>query len=112
MSNQVQEIQIDITEAQNKMKDADALDRLHKNPDFKKIILEGYFQQQAAGLVAMRAHPAMQAETQQANLLRSIDAVGELQQFFSGIFQQGNTAKEAITQSEIELAEMADEGEI
>lgn len=107
----VEDIHLDISDAQAKVRKADALERLHNNADFKAIVLEGYFKEQAAGLVAMRAHPAMQNEREQANLLRGIDAIGEVQQYFSGIFQQGNMAAEAIRSAEHELEEMEQEGE-
>lgn len=108
----IEEIQIDITEAKETVAKADRLERLHKNEDFKAVILEGYFKEEAFRLVGLKAHPAMQGVEHQANIMKAIDAIGGLQQHFSQIFMMANQAEEAIRQAEYELAEMAEQGEL
>ena len=47
---QLQSIEISIEQAKEAISMAEALDRLHKNPDFQKVIREGW--QELAGLAA------------------------------------------------------------
>jgi hypothetical protein len=112
MSNAVEEIQVDIEDAKLAVEKADQLDRLHQNADFKALIVDGYFKSQAADLVQQKAYPSFQTPEIQAAISRSIDAIGELQQYFSGIFQQGMLQEEAIRQAQNELADMAEAGEL
>lgn len=108
----VQEIEVDIEDAKAVVAKADRLERLHKNEDFKAVVLEGYFKEEAQRLVQMKAHPAMQAEEQQKNVMKAIDAIGGLQQHFHQIFLMANQAEESIRQAQEELSEMAEGGEL
>ena len=110
MSNVVKEIEVDLEDAKAAVAKSEALERLHQNKDFKEVVLQGYFRDHAADLTSLLAHPAM---TQQRELiLRSIEAVGETQQYFSTVFQQGAMQAEAISQHETALSELAEEGEL
>ena len=111
MSN-IEEIQLDINEAREFVEQGDRLVRLHKNEDFLHVIVDGYFKEEAARLVQLKASPAVQSEQMQRAITKSIDAIGELQQYFHKIYQMANNAEETIRQSEAELEAMAEEGEI
>ena len=113
MSNpSVEEIQVDIDEAKETVEIMNALERLQNNPDFKKIIADGYFKEEAYRLVGLKASPAMQAPERQAAMLKAIDGIGSLQQHFQMIWVMGDQANQLIQQADIALEEMALEGEI
>lgn len=108
----IQEIQVDIDEAKETIEMWKSLERLRKNPDFDKIINEGYFKEEAYRLVHLKAAPAMAHEDQQARLLKAIDAIGSLQQHFHMIYVLGERAQGAINEADEALEELAMEGGI
>ena len=109
MNNEVHNIELSIEQARSFVKAADALNRLFANPDFVDIIKVGYFKDEPARLVEMKASPQMAHETHQANIIKSIDGIGALQQYFNTIWAFGTTARETIESGEAMLAELATE---
>ena len=56
MSNEaINAIERDIKEARKHVELGDSLERLLNNRDFKKVIVEGYFEKEAARLVHLKA---------------------------------------------------------
>lgn len=108
----VEEIQLDIEDAKSVVSKADALIRLMNNTDFKKIIREGYFREEAIRLVELKASPHVRGPEQQQSILLAIDAIGQLQQHFNQICVMAEHASAAIDSSQDELEEMALEGEV
>jgi hypothetical protein len=51
----------------------------------------------------------MQAATDQASIIRDIDAIGSLAQFFTVIEHKATMAKEAIVECELSLEELRNE---
>lgn len=105
-----EEIEIDIKAAQDLVKKGDALDRLTNNQDFRDVISQGYFQEEAVRLVHLKCAPSMQNPNMQANVLTCIDAIGNLNQYFSKIMTQAEMARSSILDSQDTLSEMAEEG--
>lgn len=88
----------------------EALLRLLKNRDFKKVIMEHYMRDEAVRTVKLMAAPECQSPTQQEALQKILIAIGQLDQFMRVTLQIMDRAEAAIrddelTQSEI-LAEM------
>ena len=108
-ADQIKEITLSIEEAQDFVKRGEALERLHKNRDFRKIILEGLFKDEAVRLVNLKAAPQMQHEQHQANILREIDGIGSLRNYFRAIYQAADQAQSAIRDGEEALEELRNE---
>lgn len=108
----VDEIQVDIDEAKEVVAEAEALERLEKNPDFRKIITKGLFEDEAARLVSLKAAPQMQSEQQQRVVMGAIEMIGGLQHYFNKIRIIAGQVQMAIEQSEAALAELAEEGDL
>ena len=53
-----------------------AVDRLRSNKDFKKIVIEGYFEKEAIRLVHLKADPSMQSAASQQSINQQMDAIG------------------------------------
>jgi hypothetical protein len=93
-------LDVEIKAAQDAIAMAEAMVRLEKNPDFKRIIEVGYFKDFAHNLVMQRSFPEMRGNEAmiEANL-RKIDSIGELNFFFRGVKAMGvqseRTLKEA-----------------
>lgn len=110
MSEQaITEIEITIKEAEKFVALAKALDRLHANSDFKQLITEGFFKEEAIRLVHLKADPNMQKPENQENILKDIDGIGVLRNYFGAVYQRAEWAMNAIKDGEEELEELRQE---
>lgn len=101
MSNEtLQAIEDNIREARKIADVGDALERLRSNRDFKKVIMEGYFEKEAIRLVHLRADPNMQTPEKQAAIVTQMDAIGSLSQFFNTVLHKAAMARKAIASDE------------
>ena len=90
----------------------DSLNNLIKNQDFINIIDEGYFKEEASNVVLLLATPGHADEGSQTRLKKSIDGIGFLRQYFSGIIQLGLQSQKAIKDHEEMRDELVAEGEV
>jgi hypothetical protein len=95
---QIEQINITLEEAKENIAMRDALLRLTENKDFKKVIDTGFFEKEAARLVWLKSDPA--TYDKEESILKQIDAVGGLRQYFRKILNLGNLAEKAIIESE------------
>lgn len=86
-----------------------ALERLRSNRDFKKVVLEGYFEQEAIRLVHLKSDPNMQSPNAQQSIAGQIDAIGQLSQFFSTALQKASMASRQMEADQETLEELAAE---
>ena len=91
MSNdaQVEEIEVKINEAKEVIERKKALMRLTDNKDFKTIVLDGYFEDEASRLVLLKADYEMQDERSQNQIKKSIDAIGYFRLYLRTVMQLG-----------------------
>lgn len=92
----IEQIESDIQENKTVVEIAEALQRLRKNRDFKRIIEEGYFYDEAVRLVHLKSDPAFQTPERQRDILTQIDAIGALSQYFQTIRHRAGIAAKAI----------------
>jgi hypothetical protein len=104
-----EDIELSIADARALIKDADALHRLYQNQDFQHLILQGYFKDEPARLAGLKASPAMARPEEQERIIKGIDAIGVLQQYFYSVMALGQNAKTAVEQGEEALVEMENE---
>jgi hypothetical protein len=102
----VEEIEISIKEAKKHVDKMHSLQKLTNNQDFIKVILEGYFENEASRLVLLKADSNMQDEANQTHINKAIDSVGYLRQYFSAVMQLGRMAEKSIDESEATKQEM------
>jgi hypothetical protein len=84
------------------VKTAEALKRLRRNKDFKKVFNEQYMTFFAAEMVRKKADPNMQSVVSQHYITEQINAIGHLGQFFNVTLATG-------VNSELQLEEIAAE---
>lgn len=89
-----------IASAKEDIKMLDALNKLANNPSFKKVITEGYFKDYASQMVTAKAAPSCRGADMQAEIIKNIDGIGSLQQYFSMIFQKGELAAKDVADGE------------
>lgn len=96
----LQALELNIKQAKKIVELADSLERLSNNRDFKKIIQEGYFEQEAIRLVHLKADVNFQTPERQASIIQQIDAIGALNKYFETVFYRANQARKAIEADE------------
>ena len=87
-----------------------AIERLRTNRDFKKVIVEGYFEQEAIRLVHLKADPNMQSAAHQEAILKQMDSIGALNQYFQTKSHLAAMASKSIDSDEELLDELLNEG--
>ena len=107
----VVELELNIKEAKDIVALGDALERLEKNRDFKKVIKEAYLHEEAIRLVHLKADANMQNERIQQNVLRDIDSIGAFAQFLQEVFRRADMARDAVIACEETLDDIRGEGD-
>lgn len=111
MSNDaIQEIELSIKEAQKMVDLGAAVQRLASNRDFKKVVMEMYFEKEAVRLVHLKASPAMQDAERQAAIVKEMDAIGSFHQFLRTLEIQAEMARRAVEDGESLREEILAEG--
>lgn len=106
MSNEIEQIRITIEEKKEMIGLGDAILRLSKNRDWKKLIDIEFFEKEPQRLVALLAHPSMQDEASQKELRNQMLAVAYFRQYLHriGIFAQ--QASQSIGEDQLTEAEL------
>ena len=68
----------------------EALSRLHDNPDFQKIILEGYFKAEPVRITSLLATDYVRREGVRPVLMEKLVAISTLEDYFQTIVQLGH----------------------
>lgn len=77
----------------------DALVRLERNPDFKLLILDGYFRDKAVDGVSLLANEGIKRQGLRADVMEQLVAISNLQDFFITVKNLGGNAKAALEES-------------
>jgi hypothetical protein len=103
--SQLQLLEMNIQRAQEIVDLGNALERLENNRDFKKVIVDGYFNKEAIRLVHLKSDSNMQSEEMQQSILKQMDGIGALNQYFRTLKHSASVAASAIASD----TEMRDE---
>lgn len=87
------ELELETTSAIYEVDLLEALERLEKNPDFKKIIVDGYLKEKALESVSLLAHPAIKQRGQRPDVMEDLVAISNLKYYLFMIKQLGEGAK-------------------
>lgn len=105
-SQEIQAIEQNIQAAKTRLEFGAALERLQSNRDFRRVIEEGYFRDEAVRLVHLKADPNMQTEESQRSIVQQMDAIGSLSQYFVTVRQLAGMAARSIEGDEAMLEEI------
>jgi len=108
MKSEMEQIEISIEQAKEKIAKTEALGRLMESQDWKDVIEDGYFVQEASNVVLLKATPGFAEEDKQKQLNRQIIAIGAFRQYLSSIFQIGGMAQKSIEEYEQMKTEILD----
>lgn len=106
----IEQIERGIAQSKAQIERSDALERLQRHADFKKIISEGYFKDEALRLIDLKADPGWQKPEQQAHVVAMIDAIGTLKGYFRSIEHTGAMARKVLPDYEADLITAQEEG--
>lgn len=87
--------------------------KLESNREYKKLILDGLFKEEAARLVSLSAEPSMIREAEL--IMESIRAISHFQQYMRAIIQMGTVAENNLAEhmemlEETRAEELVNEG--
>lgn len=88
---------------------AQSVERLMTNRDFKRIVLEGYFKDEAVRLVHLKQDPAVQSDDAQRGILKAMDAIGSFAGYLANLRTTGSRCAHNIEQIDQELEELRQE---
>lgn len=113
---QLNKIEISLENAKKAIDLANALQRLHENPDFKTVILQDYFVDESSRAVRLKSDPEMATVEKQKNVDDIIISIGGLFRYFGKIYRLGDMSIRALeadqnTREEI-LEEQLGDGEL
>lgn len=111
MTDPIEQLDKAIQDAKVNIELGSALVRLQSNPDFKKVIQEGYFKEEAVRLVHLKAEPAMQSPNYQAGILAQIDAIGTLAMYFQTVQHLASMAGRTVEEAETMRADILEGNE-
>lgn len=92
----IQQLETNIQQDKKLVELGASLERLRSNRDFKKVILEGYFEQEAVRLVHLKADPNMQSADSQKSIVSQMDAIGSLAQYFYALQARSSMANKSL----------------
>lgn len=95
---EIEMLELGIEEAKKMVKEAESAKKLAKNSDFKKIIMEGYFVEEAARLALLYSDPNI-PENVREFIIRDINGVGALKRYLQTKIRLGEQAEREIEES-------------
>jgi hypothetical protein len=104
----INQIELDIETARKAIKKMEALDRLFRNKDFKDVISEGYFKDEASRCVLLKGDLNVNEETRD-HCDRMINGIGLLRGYFQQVNYFGQQAKAAMEDYEETREELLQE---
>ena len=98
----VQTIELDIDTARAQVAMKNDVEKLYRNPIFKRVILNHYFEQEPVRICMMKAAPSQQGEKEQKELMKMLDGIGALDLYLRSRMMIGMNAETAINAMEDE----------
>jgi hypothetical protein len=99
LEQKIEQVEIHIDAARKAVKKMEALDRLYRNKDFKEIITEGYFKDEASRLVLLKGDVNINEESEK-HCEKMINGIGCLRAYFQMVNHFGDQALKAMEDDE------------
>jgi hypothetical protein len=104
---QLQELEDNINDAKHFIDIKDSTIKLFKNKEFKKVVLDYYFKEEAARLVMAKSSSLN--EEQKKMIDNMIYGIGALSNFFDSVLTRGTQAEQAYRDDELARTEILQE---
>jgi hypothetical protein len=109
-TSELQQLERNIKHAQKTVDLGESLERLRNNRDFKKVIAEGYFEQEAIRLVHLMSDSNMQTPESQQSIHNQMIAVGGFRDYLETLATRAGMARRAVEADESTRDEILAEG--
>lgn len=110
MSNDtVQSLEQSILQSKALVEMGQALERLQASRDFKKVVLDGYFREEAIRLVHLKGNPHTQTAEMQRSIVNQIDAIGAVSDYFTTVLFKARQGERSIAADQETVEELARE---
>lgn len=94
LQNDINQVEITMEHAKELIKKAELVQRLTNHPDFKDIILEGYFTEEAARLGHLVGDPETVMDPRRGTMVQNdLIGIGALKRYMSTILMLGRRAE-------------------
>lgn len=97
---QIESIEITLDQAKKTVERKKAMDRLIENKDWKALMDQDYFKEEASRLVLLKADENMQDPEQQSAIEKAIIGIGALHAYLRTVQQLGRIAERSIAADE------------
>lgn len=110
--SEIEQIELTIEEAEKMVERMERALRLAENPDFKALILEGYFKEEAIRLTHLLSAPALSPKMRE-DTIKGLEAIGLLKQHLHAVVQKGVLAEQEIKEAreEADLIRAEEDGQ-
>ena len=108
MEEQLEVLESNMTESKHFVDVKNSLVKLQKSKDFKKVVIEYYFKEEAARLVMAKSSNL--TEEQQMVIDKMIYGIGSLAKFFDSVLSRGIQAEQQVVEDEETKANILQEG--
>lgn len=105
---QIEMLELGIEDAKNMVKMGEAAKKLTKNGDFKKVIMNGYFVDEAARLALLSSDPNI-PENVREFIMRDLNGPGALKRYLQTLTRMGDQAAIEIDEAYETMGELRDE---
>ena len=102
MSNVSKEDAKMLEEANKWIEWAEALERLERNEDFKKVFLEGYLKERAVDAVSLLARGDIKANGKRPDVIEYLVGISQFEDFMHTVKTMGANAKQDLEMNEEE----------
>lgn len=103
--HEIEQIELSIEAAKEMVSRGQAAEKLATHPDFKKLVIEGYFKDEAARLAVLSSDPNISEEIR-AHVMRDMAGVGAFRRYLSTLVQLGQHAAAEIAEAQETLDEI------
>lgn len=108
-TTQMQELEANIARNKAIMAKGASLERLKANPDFKKVVSEGFLKENAVRLVHLKGDKNMAEPHKQAAIQAEIDAIGHFASYLNDVSRFAALAADSLAADEQTREEIAAE---
>ena len=106
---QINIVETKLADAKEYLEFAGSEERLSVNPDFKTLIMEGYFKEEAARLAGLLADPSMADDINQREINSQLKALGHLRQYLMNVRRTRGMLQAAIGENQDLLDDLREE---
>lgn len=104
MSSEIEQLELSIEEAQKIVDRRNQLDKLFSNREFKKVVLEGLFEEEIQRLVGLLGDTGMKPHRDEITL--ELQSISKLRAYFQRVKQFGDMAEQSIKDDQEALADV------